>query len=130
MDKSASQATGPVESARALGASLLALLRVRVELAGIELKEEAERRKRMAMLGLVAGLFLVLTLLLVAFCVVVFFWDTHRLRAICGVTLVYGAIGTWALLRFKAAVRDSPAPFSATVEEFRKDLDHLRGHDE
>jgi uncharacterized membrane protein YqjE len=130
LDKSPSQATGPAESARALGASLLALLHVRVELAGIELREEAERRKQMLMLGLVAGLFLVLSLLLVALCVVVFFWDTHRLRAACGVTLVYGAIGTWAFLRVKSAARDSPAPFSATLEEFRKDLDLLRGHDE
>jgi len=130
LDKSASQATGPVGSARALGATLLALLRVRVELVAVELKEEAERRKRMVMLGFVAVLFLTLSLLLVAFLVVVLFWDTYRMAAISGVTLVYVAIGAWALLRFREAVRDSPPPFSASLEEFQKDLDLLRGRDD
>ncbi len=129
MDRSTSQATGPVESARALGATLMAMLRVRVELFDVELKEAAERHRRMVVLGVVAALFLASSLLLVAFLVVVFFWDTHRLRAIGAVTLLYAGIGTWALLRLKEAMRDNPPPFSATLGELQKDLDCLRGND-
>jgi uncharacterized membrane protein YqjE len=121
--------SGPLGSARALGASLLALLGTRVELAAIELKEETERRKRLAVLALVAALFLGAGLLLLAFLLVVLFWDTHRLAAIAGVTLLYSAIGAWALLRFRAILRDSPPPFSATLDEFKRDLDMVRGND-
>jgi uncharacterized membrane protein YqjE len=123
-------AAGPVEAARALGSSVLALLRARVELLGLELEEGKERGKRALLLGCVAALFLALGLLLLAFLVVVFFWDTHRLLAVGGVTLLYLAIGIGAAVRLRAALRDSPPPFSATLAEFRKDLDMIRGHDE
>ncbi len=119
-----------MEAARALGGSVLALVRARLELAGIELREEKERGKRALVLGLVAALFLGMGLLLLAFLVVVLFWDTHRLLAIGAVTLAYLGIGIGAAVRLRAAVRDSPPPFSATLAEFRNDLDMIRGHDE
>lgn len=109
---------------------MLALLSARAELASIELKEEAERRKRLTVLALVAVLFLGAGLLLLAFLVVVVFWDTHRDAALAAVTLAYIIVGAWAFARFRAALRDSPAPFSATLAEFRNDLDMLRGSDE
>jgi uncharacterized membrane protein YqjE len=130
LDVTAPPAKGPLESARALGATLVALLRVRVELVAIELKEEAERRKRLLVLALLAALFLSYGLLLVAFFVVVFFWDTYRLPAIAGVTLVYLGIGGWAFLRFRSFLADSPPAFSATLKEFENDLDMLQGRDE
>jgi uncharacterized membrane protein YqjE len=130
LDKPASPGTGPVESARALGATLLALLRVRAELVGVELKEEAERRKQLLILGVVATFFLTASLLLLAFLVVVVFWDTARIPAIAGVTVVYAGIGTWAFLRFRSTARESPPPFSATLTELQKDLDMFQGRDE
>lgn len=119
-----------MDSARALGRSLLALARARVELIGVELGEEAERRKHQLFLGLVAAVFLFAGLILVAFLVVVLFWDTWRVGAIVSVTLAYLAVGTWALLRLRAALRDNPPAFSATLAEFRHDLEMLRGDDE
>lgn len=130
MDKPAWQAAGPLESARALGGTLVSLLRVRAELIAVELEEELERRKRLLMLGFVAVVFLAPALLFVGLLVVVLFWDTWRVSAIAGVTLVYAIIGAWAFARFLEAVRNSPAPLSATLDEFRKDLGLLRGHDE
>jgi uncharacterized membrane protein YqjE len=124
------QAAGPLGSARALGASVLALMRVRLELAAVELKEGAERSKRQFILALVAAVFLASSLLLAAFLVVVVFWDSHRLAAAAGVTLAYFAIGMGAFLNFRATAVNSPPPFSATLEEFQKDLDLLRGRDE
>ncbi|MGE0358042.1 MAG: phage holin family protein [Burkholderiales bacterium] len=129
MDRPPGEA-GPLDSARALGSSFLALLGTRVELAALEFKEEAARRKRLAVLALVAAVFLGVALVLLAFLVVVFFWDTHRLAAIAGVTLAYAAVGAGAFLRLRAVLKDSPPPFSATLEEFRRDLDMVRGSDE
>lgn len=120
---------GPLDSARALGASLLALLQARVELAGVELAEEAEHGKRLVVLAVVAAFFLGAGLVLFAFLVVVLFWETHRLAAIAGVTLAYSGVGAWALLRLRRIARERPPPFSATRSEFRNDLDMIRGRD-
>jgi uncharacterized membrane protein YqjE len=108
----------------------MALMEARVELIAIELREGAELRKHMVVLAMVAAIFLALSLLLLAFGVVVFFWDSQRMAAIFGVTFVYAGIGAWAYLRFQDVARSSPPPFSATLAEFEKDLDLLRGRDE
>jgi uncharacterized membrane protein YqjE len=121
---------GPLDSVRTLGSTLVALLRVRVELIAIELKEEAERRKRLAMRALVAVLFLACGLLFAAFFVVAFFWDTYRLAAIAGVTLVYLGVGAWAILSCRSILSAGPPAFAATLQEFENDLDMLQGRDE
>lgn len=121
---------GAIASVRALGATFLALLGARAELVGIELKEEAQKRKQLLTLLLFAALFLACALLLAAVFVVVLFWETHRLEAIAAVTIVYAAIGSWSLLRFRAILRDSPPAFSATLAEFRKDIEMIQGSDE
>ena len=126
----AAHGAGSAGSLRALGASVLALLRVRIELIVVELKQESLRRQEMLWLAVVAAFFLAAGLLLVAFVVVVLFWDTYRLAAIGGVTLAYLGIGAWALLRFLDRVRSSPPPFEASLAEFERDLGMLRGHDE
>ena len=120
MDRPPSSGAGPRDAARALGQTVLALLRARMELIGVELGEEAERRKLQLLLGVVAAVFLFAGL----------FWDTWRVGAIATVTFAYLAIGAWALLRLRAVLRDNPPPFSATLAEFRNDLDMLKGHDE
>ena len=130
MDRPPSAGAGPMDAARALGQSLLALARARIELAGVELGEEAERRKHQLLLGVVAAVFLFAGLILVAFLVVVLFWDTWRVGAIASVTLAYIAIGTGAAMRLRAVLRDSPPAFSATLAEFRHDLEMLRDDDE
>ena len=126
----ASQPGGPLDSTRTLGKTVLALLRVRVELAALELKEEGARRKQMFLLAVVAGFFLAASLHLAAFFVVVLFWDSYRLPAIAAVTLVYFGIGMWAFLRFREVLAHSPPAFTATLREFEKDLEFLHGQDE
>lgn len=130
LDGSESRPGGLVGSARAAGATVLSLLRLRVELAAIELKEGFEQRKQMLLFGAVAAVFLNAALLLLAVVVVVFFWDSYRMAAICGVTLVYAGVGAWAYRRFHEVLHATPPPFSATLAEFEKDLDFLRGNDE
>jgi uncharacterized membrane protein YqjE len=125
----APQSDGPAGAARALGADLLALLRLRAELVAVELEEEAARRKRMVLLGAVTAVFALATLLLVAFLVVVVFWNVNRIAALGGVTLVYGLAGLWGYLRYRDLVANSPPPFAATLAEFRKDLEIFRGND-
>ncbi len=130
LDGSDSQPAGLAGSARAAGATVLSLLRLRVELAAIELKEGFEQRQQLLVFGAVAAVFLNATLLLLAVAVVVYFWDSHRMAAMCVVTLAYAGVGAWAYRRFQEVLRATSPPFSATLAEFQKDLDLLRGNDE
>ena len=124
------QPQGPLASLRSLAATLVAMVHTRVELAVVELREEGERRKRMLVLAVAAGVFLTLAAGLLALFVVVLFWDTHRLLAAGGVTVAYLAIGIFALLRLKEQARNSPPPFEATLAELARDVETLRGHHE
>lgn len=120
----------PLESLRSLAGSFVALLGTRAELAIVELREEGERRKEMAILAAVAGLFLALAALLFALFVIVLFWDSHRVAATAAVTLSYLAIGLLALGALRRRRRESPPPFEATLAEFSKDAEALRGRHE
>jgi uncharacterized membrane protein YqjE len=119
--------SGVKESLRELGADALALARVRVELLGVELKEALQLQKRMLVLAIVSSLFLAAGLMGLSVLVVVLFWDTHRMAAIGGVTAAYLGIGGWAFLRLRDLVQNGPMPFGATIAEFQRDLDILRG---
>jgi uncharacterized membrane protein YqjE len=77
-------------------------------------------------LAAVAGVFLTLALLLLAFLVVVVFWDAHRIAAITGVTVLYAAVGLGALWRLRTRQATAPPAFEATIAELRKDVEALR----
>jgi uncharacterized membrane protein YqjE len=109
-----------------IGATLLALLRTRVALVGVELREET---RRVLGLLLLAGLALILAgAALVAFALFVAaaFWETHPLLALGGIVVVYAALAAVLLLRVQASLRDAPIPFEATVREMETDLSMLR----
>ena len=129
-DPAALREPGLIGSLRNLGATTLALIRTRVELVATEFAEEKERRKEMLILAVVGALFLALGLLLVAFFVVVLFWDNYRLLATGVVTLAYLGIGAWALVKLRRKIRESPPPFAATLAEFENDLELLKKRDE
>ena len=125
-----SPGTGLPGSLRMLGATLLALVGARAELIAIELQEESERARQKLVLVVLAALFLAMGLLLAAFLVVVMYWETHRVLAAGGVTLLYLGIGGWALVRIRKMSRNCPPPFAVTIGEFANDLRLLRGRDE
>ena len=121
------ESAGTLASLGALAATFAEAVETRIELALVELREEGERRKELVVLAAVAGLFVALALLLAAFFVVVLFWDTHRLAAIAGVTLVYLGIGVAAFMRMREQARSAPPPFEATLRELAADREMLKG---
>jgi uncharacterized membrane protein YqjE len=110
--------------------SALALAHTRAELASVEFAEERARLKRTAMMMAGAVFMLSFAVLGVATWVVVYFWDTHRLEAIAGVTLIFALAGGLLLWRNAALERESPKPFSATLAELSKDRSWLMDRDE
>lgn len=107
-------------------AGLVALLRTRAELAGVEFVEERERLlTRLALLA--AGAVLVaLAALFAGMFIVVLVPEANRLLAIALVTAAYAILGAVLIVRAKAMGRDSPAPFAATLAELDKDRLRLK----
>jgi uncharacterized membrane protein YqjE len=117
---------GVIGAMAQLGASALAMLRTRIELASVEFAEARERIKDMVLLaavGIVLGLF---ALLFASLFVIAYFWDSYRLAAVGGVTLFYIAIAMLVFARLRKISRDAPAPFAATLEELEHDVAALR----
>lgn len=118
-------APGLWQGATRLLGGVLGLLHTRLDLLVVELEEEKERLKQAVLLA-VAGMFcLSFALLLLTLFVVVAFWDSHRLIALGGLTLLYFLMGVAALLVLRAKARARPRPFSATLDEISKDRERL-----
>jgi uncharacterized membrane protein YqjE len=117
---------GVIGAIAQLGATALAMLRTRIELASVEFAEARERIKDMVLLaavGIVLGLF---ALLFASLFVIAYFWDSYRLAAVGGVTLFYIAIAVLVFARLRKISRDAPALFAATLEELEHDAAALR----
>jgi len=100
--------------------TLRSVAEVRLELFLCELKEERIRRCEMLLLAAIALICALMTLIMVTFTVVVIFWDTHRVLVLSLVTLVYAVATAVACLKLRSRLQRW-RPFSATLEEFKKD---------
>ena len=57
--------------------------------------------------------------------VVVLFWDTHRIAALCAVTIVYALLGLVALWRLAVQRKAETPAFAATLAELERDREWL-----
>lgn len=109
------------------GASMLGLIRTRLELASLEFAEERERTMRRVILLVVAALFCASAAVAASGLVVLYFWETNRVAALAAVALWYLAIGVGAILKLRASFRSAPSPFTQTVAEFKRDGEWISG---
>jgi uncharacterized membrane protein YqjE len=112
-----------------LGASLLGLVRTRLELASVELAEERDRVQYQMTSLVVAIAMFMFALLFAATWVIVYFWDTNRLTAIAVVAIAFAAAGAALLMLRSKAMSAAPMPFAATIAEFERDRAALAGRD-
>jgi len=105
--------------------TLLGLGRTRLELAAVEFEEARARAAERLVLSLVAGLCFALAVLVASMLVVVLFWDTHRIAALCAVTIVYALLGLVALWRIALQRKTEKPAFAATLAELERDREWL-----
>lgn len=111
-----------------LAARLVAALHGRLEMAALDLQDGLLGLVQRLALALLAALLAALALAAAAATVVVVFWDSARLAALVGVTVLFAAacVATlWAMRH--SAVRRGPL-LAATLQALQRDLDVLRGH--
>ena len=125
-DSSSAPATSLLRSLVQLGGSLLATTLTRVDLLTTEVSENVERGVRILLWGFVAALSAVLALLLAGVTLIIWFWDTYRMGAAVGVTLLFAALAAVAAAVVRIRMRDKPRLLDATRSELRRDLAALR----
>ena len=113
---------GPIDSAKNVIESVLGLVEKRFELVAVEFQEEKYRLVDQLVRLAVVGVLGLMALFVGTIFVIVVTWDTAaRLYVIFGLAVVYGMAAWRSFVSLKRAVEDAPKPFSATVEELRKD---------
>jgi uncharacterized membrane protein YqjE len=111
-----------------LGAAALELLKTRADLAALEFSEHRDRARTLLILLGVAGIAFAFAAMSATALVVVYFWESYRITALVGVTLVYVGVGVFALWRLSEHRRTDPAPFAETRAELERDRAWLAGH--
>jgi uncharacterized membrane protein YqjE len=122
-----SDAQEPVSAPlRRLGASLLTLGRIRLELFAIEAQEEKERIAGLLLWAVFAALLAGFGLLLLVLLVTVALWDSHRLIALGGGTVALMAAAVFAVLKVRRLIDQPASLFQSSIGELRQDADALR----
>lgn len=114
------------DSASRLGASLLAILQTRVELAAAEVEEESLRYFSYLMLSLAALFCLGIAAVLCVLLVLVLFWDSYRIPALLVLIALFGCASAWFALRVRQAYRLKPPLLAHTMMELARDRETLR----
>ena len=117
---------GLAAALRNIAATLHSMLVTRVELASAELAQARDHLVGSLALLVMAAMFLFLALVAASLLVAVIFWDSHRIEAVAGLTLVYGLIGAVLGLSARRRLKTMPGMLEATVEECRRDAEALR----
>ncbi len=105
--------------------SLLGLIRVRFELAGVELQDELDYAVRALAMAAAGGLLFAIGWGFAAMAVIVALWDTHRILAITSFAIVFIVAGAGLLLWLIRLSRNRPPMFSETAAQFEEDRRRL-----
>ena len=110
--------------------TLIAILSTRLELLANELQEERLRLTQMLLLALIALFLLGTGLILLNAFIVLLFWDSHRLLVLGLLCAVYLVAGAAVAISLRTKAEAGSKLFAASLAEFEKDRQALRGNDE
>ncbi|MDQ8035538.1 hypothetical protein CEG14_20755 [Bordetella genomosp. 1] len=109
-----------------VAASLVGLLRTRLELLALEASGEKARLVKVLGMAFAALLFITLAVLVFTITIAVAFWPTEDRYVALGLLAgIYGVIGVGLLLLVRRTLVDGPVPFAATLEELGRDAELL-----
>lgn len=117
---------GFIDSFRVLGDGLLGTVQDRLALFSVELQEEKFRLIQ-TFIWISAAVFAgMMTIMFASLTVVYLFWETARLAALGGLTLIYAAALIAIIISFRRFIARQPEPFSATLHEIGEDRSCIR----
>ena len=117
---------GLVESLRSLGDGLIASVQDRLGLFSVEMQEEKFRLIQTFFWISAAVFTAMMTVLFASLTLVYLCWESARLAALGGLTLLYAGGLVTILVTFRRYLARQPAPFAATLEEIGEDRACIR----
>jgi uncharacterized membrane protein YqjE len=119
---------GSFGSLRRLGAAVLALGRIKLELVALEWQEEKTRIAQLLLYATLGSLLAGFGLLALAITITVLLWDTpQRMLALTITTVVLGAGAAVSIWRMFKLLRPASPMLATTVSELERDEATLRG---
>jgi len=115
------------ETAGRIGATLGAMACTRLELAAVEVREEARSLLGFAAWTLLGAFLAAFALMLAALFVILLFWDSHRLLAVGAMAGVFALAAAAILARVRAGLTARAPVLAATRAELGKDVAFIRG---
>jgi uncharacterized membrane protein YqjE len=114
-----------MDSAKRMLATVIALVHTRLELFTTEIEEEIHRAASILIWALVALFFGSLTVLMLAFTVIIIFWDTYRVQAAVLVTATFLLATVGFALLARARLKAKTGFMAASIEELKRDRESL-----
>ncbi len=121
----ASTGLGLLDSAKALLATLIAVVHNRLELLSTELQEEVGRVALMLLWGAAALFFVFLAIASLGLLILIAFWDDHRLLVAALLAASFLVLALVAGLAARKQIAAKPRPFDASLNELAKDREQL-----
>jgi uncharacterized membrane protein YqjE len=112
---------------RHLGASVLALGRIRLELFALELQDERDRLAWLLFWAVLAAWTLGLALVLAVALMTVWLWEGHRLQALGAGCVLMVAVAIGAIWQLRQRLSQPQALFETSLAELRRDEAALKG---
>lgn len=111
------------QSVSALAASLMSIVRTRLELFVLEASEQKSNLIQLIGLAFVGLLFVTLAVLVFSIAVALYFWPSdYRYTALFVLALVYAVLALIFFLLVRRTLAQVSDPFSATLEELQRDI--------
>jgi uncharacterized membrane protein YqjE len=113
-------------SLRGLAGSLIEFISIRLELVGVEAREEVLRLGELLLYGAIAVVLLGLGLTFLAVLLTVLLWDSHRLLALAVFATVFLTLGAMAFIAARARFAQGSRLWGASLDELNRDKERLR----
>jgi len=113
-------------SMRGLAGSLIEFISIRLELVGVEDREEALRLGELLLYGAIAVVLLSLGLTFLAVLLTVLLWDSHRLLALAVFATVFLTLGALAFIAARVRLAQGSRLWGASLDELNRDKERLR----
>ncbi len=116
---------GLLDSLRRAAASLVEIVRTRLELVVTELEEQKLRTAQIVALSVAALFFAALAIVFGSLAVVMAFWDRSPVGVLAGFAVFYLALALVAALVWRARAKARPKLLEATLAELSRDGEEL-----
>jgi len=116
---------GLLNSVRKLLDTGLATLQTRAELVAVEFKEEKDHALELMLWATVVFFFAIMAGIVLTATVIIAFPENKRVYVAGVFALLYLVGAVWAFLGLRTRLKRQPFPFSATVDEIKRDREWL-----